>query len=300
MFFAAQRLLASIEAQKIEISWSLASAFILAVVYRVSNAYGWALVLRSIGTRVDGALATRIWLLSEACRWIPGSIWSYLSRASMATRINVTTPVALASMLVELGLVVVSAVLVSLAGLPYFWSHVLDAIDHLGVNNLVVIGVPTFFTCGLLAVVCRKMLARKLSNLQERLRALAEVRMHIPSLGLTLVFFVIMQVFNGVVTYCIACSMHPNLDVPHVAIVVATSVAWLCGFLAFFAPGGLMVREAAFTALLMPWMSASETLTIAIVARLAQLFSEVLTTVWITLERALGMETSGPSSQQIR
>jgi uncharacterized membrane protein YbhN (UPF0104 family) len=96
-----------------------------------------------------------------------------------------------------------------------------------------------------------------------------------------------MNLFNGFITYQIAFAVSPSFHSPFVAVLSAMSIAWLCGFLAVFAPGGLMVREAAFAAMLLPWMAPTEALSVAVVARLAQFVAEAVTTLWVLAERAI-------------
>jgi len=48
------------------------------------TAYGWHLITRSLGGHIVVQRSIRIWLLSSVTRYLPGGIWSYASRASMA------------------------------------------------------------------------------------------------------------------------------------------------------------------------------------------------------------------------
>src|SRR5690348_17197929 len=48
----------------LDLSWILV-AVALTLVYRVINAYGWVLVLRSLGQRVPALTGVRLWLVSE-------------------------------------------------------------------------------------------------------------------------------------------------------------------------------------------------------------------------------------------
>ena len=82
--------------------WGIAAAIGLCVVYRVVNTGGWLLVLAALGQRVPALPATRIWLASEACRWIPGTVWSLGSRACLASARGVPLRVASASVALEL------------------------------------------------------------------------------------------------------------------------------------------------------------------------------------------------------
>jgi len=64
----------------------LTAALGITLAYRLTNACGWSFVLRALHVRLPGWTALRIWITSEACRWLPGSVWSYGSRALQAKK----------------------------------------------------------------------------------------------------------------------------------------------------------------------------------------------------------------------
>jgi hypothetical protein len=102
MALAGSKLVESSHLRWSHLSWMMGALLLLAIAYRVINAYGWTLVLNAMGADVRGGEATRVWLVSESRRWLPGSIWSYASRASMAASIGIPIGLSAASMMVEL------------------------------------------------------------------------------------------------------------------------------------------------------------------------------------------------------
>ena len=91
----------------------MALAFAFCLFYRVVNAFGWTLVLRALGQPMDAGPGVRIWLVSEACRWLPGSLWSYGSRGVLAARAGVPPVTAAVSLAWELILTVLAWVIVA-------------------------------------------------------------------------------------------------------------------------------------------------------------------------------------------
>jgi len=65
-------------------------------------------------------------------------------------------------------------------------------------------------------------------------------------------------------------------NVPVIAMIAATATAWIIGFFAFFSPGGILIREAALAALLLPWLPYETGFALAILSRFAQLIAEVV------------------------
>ena len=63
---------------------------------------------------------------------------------------------------------------------------------------------------------------------------------------------------------------------PPAVSVTAFVAAWVIGFLSFFTPGGLGVREAALVGLLSPHLSVSEASAVALMARVSWTCVEML------------------------
>ena len=81
---------------------ALPAVLTLCCVYRVCNAHGWWLVLRAQRQTLPPATALRIWLSSEACRWLPGSVWSFGSRTLLGVKAGIGPLAAGSSLALEL------------------------------------------------------------------------------------------------------------------------------------------------------------------------------------------------------
>jgi glycosyltransferase 2 family protein len=285
MGLAGWKLLGSANLQWSHLTWSMTTALVLAIAYRVINAYGWTLVLRAMGTHVDGGTATRLWLISESRRWLPGSVWGYVSRASMANKIGIPLPIGVASMLLELMLVIAAAGLMVVPGLLYSAAPVANALATWGPRLV----LPTLLGCvvvgAIVALGGHRVIARKWHHLRSRWEHLKHMSIDRSRLVRAGAFFVMMNGMNGIITAFITYAADSQHSVQFLAIVAASSAAWLIGFFAIFSPGGLIVREAAFAAMLLPWLPYTEALTIAVLARLLQFIAEAVVIVWIAAER---------------
>ena len=282
IFRAGQQLFADCEClPALDSPWFIA-AILLACVYRIANAYGWALVLRAMNQPVDRNEAAKIWLRAESRRWLPGGVWGYASRATQVQALHVSPSVASASMLIELLLTMVAALFVVVpAALVYqrefltsLTQCVPTSIDTWLVANIVM-------GCVAIAIVFRHKILHRSKSLLKRFGVLQGISLSIAGTIKALLFLVMMGLLNGCVTVLLLWSL-PAEAVPPTVVIAATSWAWVIGFLAIFAPGGLFVREGIFAVCLAPWLPYGTGITLAILARLMQMFAEVIGMIWVS------------------
>jgi len=118
----------------------LALSVVAHVAELVLGVFIWSRVITHFGEPAPHFPAlVRIWSFSNAARYIPGSIWQFLAAAQLASQAGVSRLLMLTSLAVHVGIVLVSAVVVSLLTIP--WSH-------LGLG-----GVPPVAALALLPVV---------------------------------------------------------------------------------------------------------------------------------------------------
>lgn len=260
----------------------LAAAIGLAIVYRVVNAYGWALVLRAMNQQqVNGLPATKIWLRSESRRWLPGGVWGYASRATQAKELGVASSVASASMLLELLLTMAAAVIVTVPVAFVYRAELVAVLDEVELSASIGWSVLLF---GFAILIAGYSLRHKIYSMLDRLRsrfdAFKNVRFSPRALVTTLLFYVCMGILNGTISLFLVWSM-PVEATPATVVIAATSLAWVIGFLAIFAPGGLFVREASFALCLAPWLPYGTGIALAVLARLLQIGAEILVMFWV-------------------
>ncbi|QEG23024.1 lysylphosphatidylglycerol synthase domain-containing protein [Mariniblastus fucicola] len=262
------------------LSVGFALGTVLAIAYRAANPYGWALVLQGMGYNVNATNATRIWLVAESRRWLPGGIWGYASRAVASKELGLTKTVASASMAVELLVTIAAAVVVSLAGLLIHQQQLMATASELfaktGMDlNLVWLTVVAITTASVATYLLRHKLTKKLAGLTEKFSAVRGLDLNFAIFAKALGYFVVMAAMNGLVNSALLQAIDAP-SVPLVALIAATATAWIIGFFAFFSPGGILVREAALAALLLPWLPYEAGFSLAILSRFAQMIAEVV------------------------
>ncbi len=260
---------------------AFAFATLIAIVYRAINPIGWNLVLGGLGYQTNVVGSTRVWLLAESRRWLPGGIWGYASRATQAGELGVPVSVASASMLIELLITMAAAVIVSLVGVAFHYEDLADTIRRMVVekSNLhaggpAVVALLVIFAA--LVFATRKTLTRKLANLAEKFKLLSGVKVDWSRIGAALGYMTLMAVVNGTIGVCLLPIIDSTASVPAAAMIAATATAWIIGFLAFFSPGGVFVREAALATLLLPWIPYETGIAMAVLSRIAQLAAEII------------------------
>jgi uncharacterized membrane protein YbhN (UPF0104 family) len=256
----------------------LAVALIASIVYRVANAFGWVLVLRSLGQPIRAWQGVRLWLVSETLRWLPGSVWSFFSRVAQAKLAGVPAATASLSLPLELLLTIAAWGLAAVGGLGFSGAAgvVLARLPGVWVALFVVglaVSIGSALAIGRFLPATR--LARKLRGLGEGLEALREARPRPSLLAGTLVLFTALCLLNGAAFFAVlrsVCDAPP----PLLAAVGINAAGWLMGFFAFFAPAGLGVREGGMAGMLAPLMPIDAAVVGVLLWRLLQVLVELL------------------------
>jgi hypothetical protein len=263
--------------EHVGLGWLLV-ALAASIAYRITNAYGWVLVLRSLGTRVPAAAGIRLWLVSETLRWLPGSVWSMFSRVARAKAAGIPAVTASLSLPVELLLTVASWTATACAGIAL--SGVAGSYASRVPAVWIVLSVALLALAAMAPVVMARLLpaskvAAKLRGLQDALRQLRQSQAKLPLLIATMGFYTALCFVNGVTFLAVlraTCDSPPGW----LATVGINAIGWLVGFFAFFAPAGLGIREGGMAAMLAPLMPVDVVVVGVLLWRVVQIASEIV------------------------
>ena len=221
------------------------------------DAYGWHLIMRSLGHAPEPRTSIRIWMVSSLTRYLPGGIWGYLSRAAMCTEHGVPLVATSLGLYLETVLLMASALA---AGFPALLSATGSPIDQ---------GTAAMLWMVLALFIHPKVLAwtRHLPGMPGRLLAVAPFPKQVHMLGLFLYYLVFWAAFGGVFL-CFVLALHPLAPASWLPVGASISMSFLIGFIAVFIPGGIGVRESAMYLLLLPHMPPAACLLISITSRL--------------------------------
>jgi uncharacterized membrane protein YbhN (UPF0104 family) len=221
--------------------WYLAlGAVMFAVFLFAFRVLSWWRILDKFGHRLPIAPATRIWSVSELARYLPGVIWQVVGRVFLIKPYGVSGSVCTTSQILELTIFLLANLLVALACLiwlgiklePQLRPHLLGAL--LLVPVLLIFLHPKVFY-GIFDRVMRR-LGKGVIELRLRKRELF-------GLGVWAIAGLLWQ------SLAIWVIVHGPLQLQFTkwwVVAGAYCLAWCAGFLAFWAPGGLGVREAVF------------------------------------------------------
>lgn len=220
------------------VDWlALAGAFVVSVLGVGAGGFIWLAILRRFGveTRLRWA---GVFFQAQLSKYIPGAIWQYAGRAALGPAHGIPARVVAMSLPVEVGAAALAAG--ATAPLLLGWW-----------------GVPAVLALALLATAAGRRImtgsSRAATITGAGTRAFGLYLVAWPAVGAG--FWLCAR---GLVTI-------PAHELP--VYVGAYAVAWLVGFVAVYAPGGLGVREAVLVALLAGRLGASDALVVAAVSR---------------------------------
>lgn len=274
---AAATLVEQLSGRLANLGWtSLGMAFGLTLIFWPLQACVWNLVLQALGHSLPAGTAVRIWLTTQTCRWLPGGVWHYGSRTLHAISHGIPSPVAVASLALELLLTVLAWGGIGLVGMIWYgnrqigWEQLFSE-RTLEVTLAVSVGA---LLLGVVAWLSRRLYPRKVQALRDRFASLRAVRPRPIPTATCFVVYVALAMFNGMAFYCVLNAVSPHHNVPFWAAVSVNALAWTVGLFAIMAPSGLVVREATLALQLGLWLPPAEAVLIAVLWRLVQLIVE--------------------------
>jgi glycosyltransferase 2 family protein len=215
----------------------LIPALIILPFYFVFSAYGWDLILRSLGYRIGFGRAQVAWGQPLLARYVPGSVLYVLGRVLLSERAGVPRRISVASIVYEQAISATSAIVVAayfiikhpdLQGVPERWAVVLV------IPAAIFVLSPRVF--GPLANRGLKALGRDPLPVVMSLRDVVALIIYY-SLNWLVVAFGIYSIARSV-TYI------PYSDILLVG--SAQAIGYFAALVTLVAPAGLGVRDAAF------------------------------------------------------
>lgn len=222
---------------------------------------GWRVILTDLGSRLHLAPASGVYFVGQLGKYLPGSLWSVLVQADMASHLKVPRRRTAVAGLLTLGLSLLTGVLVGLPSASLLLRQPASGLSWwtlLAVPILVVLLVPRLLN----AVVARMLRLLGRAPLEHGLSA----RAVLVSAGL----FVLVWLCFGVHTLLLARAVagevtpHPDLGV---AALTGYALSVSLGMLTVILPAGLGAREGLMTLILSTAIPTPAAAAVAIVSR---------------------------------
>ena len=234
---------------------ALAEALVLAGLFL--SALTWRRSARELGSDVEVATASKIYLLGQLGKYLPGSVWALAAQTELGNQAGIPRSRGLATSVVAIAVNVVTALAIGLAFLP--------ALGHGGALRIA--GPIT------LLIVCALTLSppvlSRIIDFGLRLIRRPGLERDVTWGGITAasVWSVASWLAYGMSVWLLAVGTGAPAGQSFLLCVAGVPLAMTVGFLAFVTPSGIGVREAVLVAALAPVFERPEALAVALVAR---------------------------------
>lgn len=237
---------------------SLLVAFAAVVAGLVAGMQAWRTMLSALGAPLPLGVASRVFFLAQLGKYLPGSVWPVVAQVELARDRGVDRSRSAAATVVSLALVLLSAVAVAAATLPFVAG---DAARRYW---------PVLLVLPVVAAVCWP-------PVLGRLLALALSVTRRPPLPTALDAPAVLRALGWSVVGWACFAVHVALLLSDLGVAApralalgagAFALAWSAGFLVVVLPAGAGAREAVLTAVLVPFTGSAGALAVALASRL--------------------------------
>lgn len=232
----------------------------------------WRFCLAWWGASLRVLSALRMYFVSNLARFIPGTVWQFVGLGAMAVEEKISPVAATGAVLLQQAVLLVTGLAVALAGAPELIGGWTRDVPRNAMLASVLLAVTLFATVipSIMPTIGRMLeraLRRPVAWPAPRLAPFAGyvAALIIPWLSYGVAFWLFAVAFLG--------DAAPSVGVA----LTAYTASYVAGLIAVFAPGGIIVREAALVGALAPLLGAENALFLAIGSRLWLLVLEVIT-----------------------
>jgi uncharacterized membrane protein YbhN (UPF0104 family) len=259
----------------------VAASVLFAVFLFVFRALVWRRLLKNFGHKLPVWTTTRIWSTSELARYLPGAVWQVVGRVYLTKPYGIRGSVVSTSQVMELALFLLANLIVALGALTFLGWKSFDGTARLWLVVSAVL-IPVL-SMGLHPKVFYPVADRILVKLKK---PPIQKRMRWKSLFDLLLWNIVGLGVQGLAIYLVVFELLDLKLAKWWVVTGAYCLAWCAGFLAFWAPGGLGVREVVFIAAMnfaIPLAVRSGSLQDPQQRELFLIFLSVLLRIWATL-----------------
>lgn len=259
----------------------------IAVMYSIAlgvYTFGWRLILNFISnTRIDYKSVYIVFSKSNIAKYIPGNVANYVSRNIIGNRFGWNHKHIALSSILEVGLVVCSSVVISLAlGFEYQKRFLFRFIDDKISSYSILFMLMT-------SIIVLLFILKKKTYLTGLIQSFTLNELFRMAVGVFLAFGVTLVVFGISFVILLFYVTRTNMSVYQISNVIGMyMVSWAIGYLTPGSPGGLGVRESILIISLSPIFGHEVIAVVSILHRLACIIGDILSLAFgLMLERQL-------------
>jgi uncharacterized membrane protein YbhN (UPF0104 family) len=222
--------------------WQFAIAAVMFAIFLVVfRSLVWWKILQGLGHPLPLRPVVRVWSMSELARYVPGSVMQFVGRVFLIKPYGVPGSVCSASQILELTVFLLSNIIVALSSLMYFGFRNMHGLARFWL--LFVAALVPFLILLLHPRVFYPLLNRVLARLKK---PSLNTRLRKRSLTALACWTVIGLLWQSLAVWLITRDLLPLPIQKWWVLAGSYCLAWCAGFLAFWAPGGVGVREFVF------------------------------------------------------
>jgi len=234
----------------------------------------WSLTLWAMGTPIGWWSSVQIWFLSQAGRYLPGGIWTYVSRYWLGRSVMAQEAL-VTSMVLETGLRVVSEVLVFLVSIPLWTGG-----HRIGAEATLLLIAAAILGLALVHPRVLDWLVRTRLALRLGIKPMDLSNLRYGTVLVLLSYYMLTVFLVGAAFYLLVAALYPVGLTQLVPLAGSLSLSVVLGFLMPLAPNGWGVREGVLAFLLSQMMPPSVAIVVAAAARIWLGLGEV---AWIAI-----------------
>jgi glycosyltransferase 2 family protein len=231
-----QKKLSEIEPWRFLIAVLMFSVFLF-----VFRSLAWRRIVKAFGFTLPIPAAVRIWSTSELARYVPGAIFQVVGRVVLAKPYGIRGSITSVTQILELAIFLLANVLIAVSCLWYFgWKNMHGQARTWLEVSFIMIPVLSLL---LHPKICYGIINRLMLRLGK---PTMEQRLSGQALTGVLVWNVLGLLWQAAAIYLLT-EEALGLKIDWLWVLAGSySLAWCAGFLAFWAPGGIGVRELVF------------------------------------------------------
>lgn len=256
----------------VRVAWSalpvltVLAAFAAALAYVVATMASWRAVLTDLGSDVPLGAASRMFLVSQLGKYVPGGVWNLVAAAEIGADLRIPRRRSVTVMAVALLVSIVTGLLVAVAAVLAGPADVRDTywLALLALPVLVVLLLPPVLNrlLGLLLRLLRR------PPLEQPLSTGGLVRASAWAL--------VAWLLAGLHTWLLVTALGAETTLATAALATgAYALAWTVGFLVVVVPAGVGVREAVLGLVLAGQLSGGAVVVIVLASRVLMTLADV-------------------------
>ncbi|NLT26224.1 MAG: hypothetical protein GXX90_06195 [Microbacteriaceae bacterium] len=246
---------------------TIAIGAVLAIVFVLLTMLSWRAVLADLGSPLRLVSAGRLFFVSQLGKYVPGGVWNYVAVVEMGATRSIPRARSLSAMVVSIMVSIVTAALVAVPGLVTTGRFPIES----GAWLLVLVPVVAVM---LVPAVLNRLIAFALKLVK---RPPLEHPLPAGGVALSAGWALAAWIVSGVMVWllCLDFGMPASFET-FVLAVGGYALSWAMGFVVFFVPAGLGVREAVLAVMLAGHLEPGALIVVILMARIFATLGDVV------------------------